>query len=299
MDATVDSLVRARTAPTWQERRVTMRDGLSLAVRDYRPDGTGGEPAILCLAGLTRNAQDFDDLARDLQARGARVVCIDSRGRGRSDRDKNWRNYHPVLEAEDAIAVTDALGLDHYAVIGTSRGGILAMVMAAMRAGQMTRVVLNDIGPRIEAEGLARIKSYLGRALSPKDWDDATRIVREAGAGTFPDRSDAEWREVAGATFVETKKGLAPDFDPALIKSLTDLDLSQPLPDLWPQFRGLRRIPVLALRGALSDLLSAETLRAMEQAFPKAKAVTVPAAGHAPSLNEPVARRAILAFLGL
>ena len=236
-------------------------------------------------------------MARDLQARGHRVVSVDSRGRGRSDWAKDWSTYHPIVEAEDAIAVTDALGLDHYAVIGTSRGGIRAMVMSAMRPGQMTRVVLNDIGPIIEAKGLARIKTYLGQTLAPADWDDATRIVRQAGAGTFPTRSAAEWREVAEATFRETKTGLAPDFDPKLLNTLTDMDLSRPVPSLWPPFSGLARKPVLAIRGALSDLLSADTLRAMERAHPRLKALTVPEVGHAPSLDEPTARSAIAGFL--
>ena len=274
-----------------------MRDGLSLAVRDYRPHERNNRLSILCLAGLTRNARDFDGIAGHLSRCGHRVVCVDSRGRGLSDRDPDWRRYHPIVEAEDAIAVTDALGLDHYGVIGTSRGGILAMVMSAMRPGQLARVVLNDIGPVIEAKGLARIKSYLGRTISPWDWAEATRIVREAGAGGFPDRSEAEWREVAEATFVEADGQLAPSFDADLLKSLENLDLSSSLPALWEPFAGLSRIPVLVVRGGLSDLLSAETVREMERRHPRLQAVTVPRAGHTPTLMEPVALKAIEDFL--
>lgn len=276
---------------------ISARDGLRLAVRDYRPSVPNGRPPVLCLAGLTRNAKDFHALACDLQDHGYRVLSPDSRGRGRSARDSDWERYHPIQEANDVVAITDALGLHHYAVIGTSRGGLLAMALTAIRPGQMTRVVLNDIGPVIEAAGLARIKAYLGKAITPRDWDDATRIVREAGSGTFPDRSEAEWREVAEATFVETGKGLEPDFDPKLLKTLESLDLSGPLPTLWPQFMGLRRVPVLAIRGALSELLSAETLKEMERRHPHCRTLTVPRVGHTPSLLEPGVNEAIRAFL--
>ncbi len=283
--------------PAFRAIRIAARDGLRLAVRDYRPLRPMDAPPVLCLAGLTRNAKDFHALALDLQAHGHRVVCLDSRGRGRSERDSDWRRYHPIQEANDVLAVTDALGLHHYAVIGTSRGGLLAMALTAIRPGPMTRVVLNDIGPVIEAAGLARIKAYLGRAVAPSDWGDAVRIVREAGAGTFPNRSDADWREIALATFAETPRGLAPDFDPKLLKTLEDLDLSGPPPSLWPQFMGLRGIPVLAIRGALSDLLGPETLKAMERRHPRCRTLTVPGVGHTPSLVEPGVPDAIRAFL--
>ena len=237
---------------------MTVRDGLSLAVRDYRPRERNSRLPVLCLAGLTRNARDFDGIAGHLQGRGHRVVCVDSRGRGLSDRDPDWRRYHPIVEAEDAIAVADALGLDHYGVIGTSRGGILAMVMSATRPGQLARVVLNDIGPVIEAKGLARIKSYLGRAISPRDWADATRIVREAGAGGFPDRTEAEWREVAEATFVEADKaGWHRLSTPICSRRWRTSTFRAPCQTLWEPFAGLSRVPVLALRGELSDLLGA------------------------------------------
>ena len=202
-----------------------------------------------------------------------------------------------MVEANDAIAVTDALGLDHYHVIGTSRGGILAVVMATMRAAQISRIVLNDIGPRIEVRGLARIKAYLGRIDRPANWDEAVRLLKDASAGAFPERSAREWRAVAEATFHEQASSLRPSFDRALLKPLGEMDLSRPLPEFWSQFAALRRHPVLAVRGALSDLLSAETLREMEERHPRLRTCVVPATGHAPSLSEPAAERAVLAFL--
>ena len=149
----------------------------------------------------------------------------------------------------------------------------------------------------IEAKGLARIKTYLGRAISPRDWTDATRIVREAGTGGFPGRTEAEWREVAEATFIEADERLAPAFDTNLLKTLENLDLSSSLPALWEPFAGLSRVPVLVVRGGLSDLLGAQTVREMERRHPRLTAFTVPDAGHAPMLTEPGVPDRITAFL--
>lgn len=275
-------------------------DGLRLHARVYGENNTGALP-VVCLAGLTRNARDFHELALTLSGNGAaiprKVVAFDYRGRGRSAYDPNWKNYDPLVESSDVVAGLTALGIEHAAFIGTSRGGLIIHVLAAMRPAAMKAVVLNDIGPAVEGAGLAQIRAYLERAPKPKTFSDAIAIQRAANGASFPALTETDWERLVRAFYRDEKGTPVADFDPALINTVTGIDLNQPLPTLWPQFQGLTGIPMLAIRGANSKLLSAETLVEMARIHPDIKTVTVAGQGHAPLLETGDLPQTIAAFI--
>jgi len=275
-------------------------DGLKLHARVYGADlGSGPLPAI-CLPGLTRNARDFHELALHLSADAQprrTVVAFDYRGRGRSGYDRNWKNYDPLVEAGDVMAGLVALGIGHGAFIGTSRGGLIMFALAAMRPGLLKAAVLNDIGPVVEGAGLAQIRFYLSRSPRPRDMAEATAIQKAAQAASFPALTDADWERAARAYFRQDRKGVVADFDPALLNTLKQIDLNRPLPTLWPQFMGLRNIPLMAIRGEHSALLSAQTLEEMAARHPDIRTLTVAGQGHAPFLETAGLPQKIAAFL--
>ncbi|HEY8381094.1 MAG TPA: alpha/beta hydrolase [Microvirga sp.] len=263
---------------------VSAPDGLKLYARDYGPLHSAAV-AVLCLPGLARTSADFHTLALALsgdEAAPRRVLAVDYRGRGRSGRDPDPRRYDPRVELDDLLQVVTVAGLESAVVIGTSRGGLLAMGLSAIRPAFLKAVVLNDVGPVIEAAGIARIRAYVGRLPKPGSHAEAVSILQGLMGSQFPRLSQGQWDGMARATWRETADGLEPDYDPALLKSLETVDLDAALPMLWSLFQGLTLVPVLAIRGANSDLLSDETLRAMAAAHPRLEAVTVPDQGHAP-----------------
>ena len=273
-------------------------DGLKLHARVY--GAPNARLPVICLPGLTRNAADFHELAIHLSShpeQPRQVVAFDYRGRGRSAYDPNWRNYDVLIETGDILAGLTALDIAHGAFIGTSRGGLIVMVLAAMRPAALKAVVLNDIGPVADGAGLAQIRSYLERAPKPRSMGDAIAIQRTANGQAFPALSDADWERLVRAIYREEKGGVVADFDPALLNTLKGIDLSRPLPTMWPQFMGLAKVPVLAIRGENSRLLSAETLREMGARHPKMEAVTVKGQGHAPLLETAGLPDRIAAFL--
>lgn len=284
-------------AQTWDDIYFTSRDGLRLHGRRYG-SGTSKRRPALCLPGLTRNSSDFHDLAVWLsgsQAAPRDVYCVDYRGRGRSARDPDWKNYSPQVELLDIFDFMTVTGLADAGVIGTSRGGILAMLMATYRPGSIGAVVLNDIGPIIERDGLLRIVAYVGRIPLPTTWEEATTLVRDMSIRHFPSVRDAQWEGLARQWFQDDNGRPAPGYDPALAKAVTVLD--GPAPDLWAQFRALSRLPAMAIRGELSDILSDETFSAMGHAHPTLECVTVRGQGHAPLLQDEPTMRAIEEFL--
>ena len=282
----------------WRDITYASFDDLKLYVRHY-PAPDAKLRSVICLPGLTRNARDFNYLAGYLSTHPEKprnVYCLDYRGRGRSQYDRNWRNYAPFIELLDVLDFLTIYGLHKVGIVGTSRGGMIAMLMAALRPTAMGPVVLNDIGPVIETRGLARIIGYVGRMPVPKSWTDAVMILREMNERAFPDFSDAEWEEIARDVFDERKGRPARAYDRKLARALGTIDLSRPIPDLWPQFIALGQVPAFVVRGANSDLLSAETLEAMVERHPNLRTLTVPDQGHAPVLKEPVTVEAIGAF---
>ena len=273
-------------------------DGLKLHARVY--GAPNGRLPVICLPGLTRNAADFHELAIHLSSHPAQprqVVAFDYRGRGRSAYDPDWRNYDVLIETGDILAGLTALDIAHGAFVGTSRGGLIVMVLAAMRPTALKAVVLNDIGPVADGAGLAQIRSYLERAPKPKSMGDAVAIQRTANGQAFPALTDADWERLVRAIYREEKGGVVADFDPALLNTLKGIDLSKPLPTMWPQFMGLAKVPVLAIRGENSKLLSAETLREMGSRHPRMETVTVKGQGHAPLLETAGLPDRIAAFL--
>jgi pimeloyl-ACP methyl ester carboxylesterase len=282
---------------TWQDIYFSARDGLRLYARHYPAPGSTRRP-LLCLAGLSRNSRDFHRLAVALASAGPdarEVYTLDSRGRGLSERDGNWRNYALLVEANDALDFLTMRDVHGAAVIGTSRGGVLAMLMAVLRPSAIGAVVLNDIGPVIEREGLARISAYITRMPVPADWDEATRVVYEMHKRYFPAVPAEEWAEQARAWFNDDNGLPALGYDPNIGKSLSSVE--GPLPELWPQFGALAETPVLTIRGEHSDILSAKTLEEMRARHPLLDTLVVRGQGHAPLLRDQPTIAAIQAFL--
>ena len=272
---------------SYRDLFVSAADGLRLYARDYGHD-TGGALPVVCLSGLARSSEDFHELAHALssdEARPRRVLSLDYRGRGRSEWDKDWRNYDVTVELNDTLQVLTAAGIEKAVFVGTSRGGLITMALSAARPTLIAGAVLNDVGPVLEAEGLMRIKGYVGKLPTPLTLQEGTRILRQTSGPQFPGFSDQQWDAMARGTWREEETGLSLNYDPNLMKTLEGLDLEAPLPDLWPLFEGLKPFPLLVIRGSHSDLLSAETVRTMQALHPRLAVVTVPGQGHAPALD--------------
>ena len=275
-------------------RFFTASDGLKLHMRDW------GQPTpalpVVCLPGLARTADDFDALARRL-APTRRVVAIDYRGRGQSDRDPDWRNYDLRVENADILNMLAGAGIGEAIFVGTSRGGFHAMILSATRPTILRGVVLNDIGPVIEAVGLARIRGYVGKLPTPRSWPDAVDLAKRVMSAQFSGLSDAEWEAYARLTFEEKDGRFRARYDSNLMKPLAALDLEAPIPTMWPQFEGLKDSPLLTLRGENSDLLSNETLAEMGRRHPGMDSFVVPGQGHAPLLLDTPTLDRIEAFI--
>jgi pimeloyl-ACP methyl ester carboxylesterase len=278
---------------------VTSRDGLKLHVGAY-----GARPAttvpVVCLPGLARTGADFDTLATTLAGEAKRpryVVTMDYRGRGRSDYDRNPLNYNFANELADVLAVLTALDIAPAVFVGTSRGGILAMLLAAARPTAIAGVVLNDIGPVIEVQGLARIKSYVGNMPEPKSFADGADILRRLFAAQFPKLSDDAWSAFSRRAFKEHRGRLLPTYDVRIAKTLAGIDLERPLQPLWVEFDALARVPVMVIRGANSDVLAPATVAAMRARRGDLDTIEVPDQGHAPLLAEPETIGNISAFI--
>ncbi len=273
-------------APAWRDIYITARDGLRLYGRHYPAPGSKRRPAI-CLAGLTRNSRDFGVLAEHLSGAGPEardVFTFDCRGRGLSEHAANWKDYAVPVEMLDVQDFMASQQLHGAAVIGTSRGGLIAMVMAAAQPSLIGVVVLNDIGPVIDHAGLVRIAGYVGKTPTPRTWEEAGRQVAAANAEMFPGVEADEWTDVARQFFNDVDGRPAPGYDPAIARSFALSDGA--IPELWPQFLALKRVPCLVVRGEKSDLLSAGTLEEMRRRHPDCKSVTVAGQGHAPLLRD-------------
>jgi pimeloyl-ACP methyl ester carboxylesterase len=279
---------------------ISAADGLRLHVREYGSRIARLLP-VVCLPGLARTSADFHALAGALaqdRAEPRRVVVLDYRGRGRSEHDRNPQNYNLAVELADVLAVLTALGLGPGVFIGTSRGGILSMLMAAARPTALAGVVLNDIGPVIEPKGLVRIKSYVGKLPQPKNVQEGAEILRRLFDAQFPRLDSADWLAAAHRTWEEDRKGrLVPTYDVRLAKTLEGIDLERPLPALWKEFDALANLPVQVIRGANSDVLSRETVDAMAARRRSLETLVVPDQGHAPLLAEPDVIRCVADFV--
>ena len=281
------------TGYVYRERRYRTQDGLSLYYRDY-DGGSGAGAPLLCLAGLTRNSADFAAFA-EAQAAERRVVCLDYRGRGASDHAEDWRTYTPETYINDIRHLIVAAGLHHFVLVGTSLGGFLSMGLGAVVPSAIVGVVLNDVGPEIEASATAEIVDYAGIDRPVSDWAEAVTAVRDR----FPEFDawdDATFEAAARSTYRKGSDGrLHYNWDINLAKLLRHG--TRPGHVNWAMFRSLHHVPVLAVRGGNSDLLTDAGLQAMLDDHPDIGGVTVPGVGHAPRLHEPAAAEAIDAFL--
>lgn len=280
----------------YHERSIRTLDGLHLYCRDHA--GSAQRLPVLCLHGLTRNCQDFAALATRL-APARRVITFDQRGRGRSDHDPNWLNYNFATYIADTGQLLERLELPRVVAIGTSMGGLIAMLMAAANPRAFAGLVLNDVGPEVDPEGLERIRSYVGRQPAVRDWGEAVEQVRSLYGAAFPDYCDAQWLAFARNTFLQDERG-APTVaaDPRIGDALR-LAFQPPgaAPAMWLAFAAIRSIPMLVIRGERSDLLTARTLERMRREHPRLTALTVPNRGHAPQLDEEACVGAISRFL--
>jgi pimeloyl-ACP methyl ester carboxylesterase len=276
---------------------VTAQDGLRLHVRDYGAHVSRALP-VVCLPGLARTAADFESLAVTLSNTcQRRVLALDYRGRGKSDYDRNPANYTLQMELADLLAVLTALGIGRAVFVGTSRGGILTMLLAVARPAAIAGCVLNDIGPVIELEGLMRIKGYVGKLPQPASFGEAADTLRRRSGSHFPKWDDADWLAFAHRTFKEEGARIVPDYDPALATVLAGVSPEQPLPPLWREFDALAQIPVMVVRGTNSDILSAATVQAMRERRRSLEVVEVADEGHAPRLTDATTAGRIAAFV--
>jgi pimeloyl-ACP methyl ester carboxylesterase len=279
---------------SYTETLWTSHDGLRLYARVYEGPGPSAN-TVLCLHGLTRNSRDFDDLAPHLQSR-YRVIVPDVRGRGRSARDPNPQNYQPPIYLQDILGLMDSLGAARASIIGTSMGGLLAMMMGLGHRARVAAMVLNDMGPEVDPVGLERIKGYAGRLPPPKNWGDAIAQTRSMFGNAWPNLSADRWATLTRRAYRENENGVpAVDADPMIGEVLRAAPAAAA--NLWPYWKALSGIPTLAIRGAQSDILSTGTFARMKAENPELKQLEVAQRGHAPLLDEPECVAAIDAFL--
>ena len=265
-------------------------DGLSL---HYTDTGAGSGPVILCLSGLTRNSSDFDYVTPHLH--DARLIKLDYRGRGQSDWAQDWTTYSIPTEAGDVLALMDHLGLARAAILGTSRGGLIALGLAAGAPERISAVALNDIGPELDPAGLTNIMGYLGRNPKWKTHEQAA-AERPAYMKGFANVPPARWLDEVKKLYLETPEGLKINYDPHLRDAVAAAGAT-PAPDLWPLFDALAGKPLCCIRGANSDLLSPETLAEMVRRRPDMIVAEVPDRAHIPFLDEPEAVLALRTWL--
>ena len=282
----------------FEEIRIRVYDGVEIYGRRYRAPESARRP-LLCLAGLTRNSRDFHALATRLSGAGARardVFTIDIRGRGLSGNAHDWRQYAVPIEMLDVQDFMAANHLHGAAILGTSRGGFVAMVLAAAQPSLVGPVILNDVGPVIERDGLVRISGFVGRSKAPLTWEAAARRLEESEARFFPKLTEPDWERLARQRYNEAGGKPVAGYDPGL-SHVFDAVNDGPAPELWPQFMALKSMPCLVLRGALSDLLSEATVNEMVARHPNCRSHTVPDEGHAPLLEDAASQDAIADFL--
>jgi pimeloyl-ACP methyl ester carboxylesterase len=285
MPAEQQSLMSAAHA---KSHFVTASDGLKLHVREWACARWRGLP-VFCLPGLSRTVADFELLADALAAdtrMPRRVLALDSRGRGRSEYDRNPANYNLRVELADLLDILTALGIARAVFVGTSRGGLLTMLLAAARPCAIAGCVLNDIGPVIEPEGLARIRSYVGKLPAAASFEDGAEILRQLFGAQFPRLSKQDWLSYARRSFKQDGSRILPDHDSKLAVTLQGIDLAQPLPSMWPEFDALARTPLMLIHGSNSDVLSTATVAAMRARRANMEVIEVADQGHAPLLTD-------------
>ncbi|WP_135077883.1 alpha/beta hydrolase [Terasakiella sp. SH-1] len=280
---------------SFQERFISASDGLKLYVRDYRPKQIEGR-TVLCLSGLTRNSQDFDQIADVMCQRGHRVVTLDYRGRGRSDYDPDGQNYAPMTYVSDIFNVASALGLHHVVFLGTSLGGLLSMAMCVVAPSLVHSVILNDVGPDLDETGLAKIIAYTSDDRAVSDLEGAVEKLKSH----YQDElsfDDKDWHTIAKKTYKLVDGRYIPNWDVKIAENLKADRGKEERKDLWPYFHALGLRKVLVLRGEVSSVFKKETYEKMLASLDNISGLEVANVGHAPTLEEDSAEQAILEFI--
>jgi pimeloyl-ACP methyl ester carboxylesterase len=280
-------------AERYADRYFLVRDGLKLHYRDY--PGATDKPPILCLPGLTRNSRDFAVFAERYSPR-FRVIALDFRGRATSDYDPFPARYNPMTYAADIVELLDQLSISDAIFVGTSLGGLVTMVIAATAPQCIAAAIINDVGPDVDPAGIGRILTYVGKDARFRSWDEAADTIAANYGGNFERFTHADWVAMAKRNCREENGEIRFDYDMAIAEPFKTAGPA-PQADLWPLFAALGRKPLLVVRGAKSDLLTAETAEKMGTVAPLMKLAIVPGVGHAPELNEPEAVAAIDEFL--
>ncbi len=277
----------------------TSADGLKLSARNWvPPHPVEGMVPLLCLAGLSRNSRDFNALARHLAAQGRQVIAMDYRGRGESDHDPDWQNYAIQVESADIEAGLNALQLNKIAILGTSRGGLHAMVLAMrLPRERIAAIILNDVGPRVELKAMRRIAATTGKSMDALSWKAMADRLQVRLGNQFTKLSKEEWEQLARQLCRETKSGITLDYDQALAHTLDSIEEVQPWREMWDLYEALTKFPLLVIRGENSDLLSRETFALMAQLHPRCESLCVPHEGHAPLLWDEKSQTRIADFL--
>lgn len=270
-------------------------DGLRLYARDYPGPESSDLLPVLCMHGLTRNSADFARIAAHL-AKTRRVISVDQRGRGLSAYDSNLANYTPVTYVGDMFTLLDKLAIDKMLIIGTSMGGLMSMLMVNMQPERFAAVVLNDIAPELDPVGLTRIKNYVGKHREIRSWDDAVAQTREINEVAFPRYTDDEWLRFTKGLYREIDGVPQLAHDAGIAQAILEADDNAVPPDLWPLFANMAAMPLLLIRGALTDLVAMDCVEKMQELSPSLQVVNIPDRGHAPMLDEPLAVEAIDGF---
>jgi len=275
----------------YAEKVFRTRDGLNLYLRDY--DGPGGRTPVLCLSGTGGNSTVYDDVAPHI-AQTRRVLTMDWRGHGRSDRDPDWQHYNYLVDRDDVIELLDTLKLPKIITVGTSLGGIVTMHIGGHAPERLAGAVLNDVGPVIGAVGRQRMHNNMGLPMTFDSFEEAAQALKDRSEPEFA-FTPAEWMLRAKRIYFRDADGkVKANMDPMYGRVFRER--KRP-PDWWNFWDGLLKTPVLSVRGAVSDTLDAETVAEMKKRKPDLKTVDVPGRGHCPMLTEPEARRAIDPFL--
>lgn len=283
-------------SPAFSELIWRTRDGLSLYARDY--GAANAKLPVVCIPGLTRNSRDFEEVAPWVAAQGRRVLAVDLRGRGRSDRDSDPRRYHPRVYADDMDALLAEIGAQKALFVGTSLGGLVTMTLAVRHPRLIGGAVLNDVGPRIAKAGLVRIRGYAGKSTPVSSWAEAAAYAKSTNGLAFPDYPEDAWLPFARRMFSEADGKPVLDYDPRVFRAPNPIAawLAQPL--LWAAFKRLAKAgPLLLVHGEFTDIIDAATIRRMQRIAVHMQVAAVPRVGHAPMLSEPHARDALKRFL--
>ena len=283
----------------YSERRWTSSDGLSLFARDYPGADGPAQLPVIAIHGLTRNSADFDAIAPLIARSGRRVLALDVRGRGKSDRATDPMTYQPPVYAKDVLGLLEAAGIDRAVFLGTSMGGLITMAITALKSRVVAAAILNDIGPAVSPEGLARIAAYSGQPVDTPTWAAAAAYAKRINEIALPHYTDADWAAFARRVFRDGTEG-APvlDYDPDIAVPIRAAGAKALVPNLWPYSRRLaKKRPTLLIRGATSDLLGADIAARMQKAAPEMRYAEIPDIGHAPMLDEPESKAAIFEFL--